>query len=158
MKKAAERLGISSATKFVGVADNKNVPELMREADVVIVPSRHEYPEGLPLTIYEALSARTPIVASDHPMFRNVLVDCETALIFPAGDAQKLASTIELLLSDPALYARLSQTSEKAWNEILLPVHMGSYLESWLSNDRNRLKWINSHALSSGIYGDLARR
>ena len=158
MKKAAERLGISSATKFVGLVDNKNVPELMREADVVIVPSRHEYPEGLPLTIYEALSARTPIIASDHPMFRNVLVDRESALIFPAGDAQKLASTIERLLSDPALYARLSQTSEKAWNAIQLPVQMGSFLESWLSNDRNRLNWIKAHALTSGRYGDLARR
>jgi len=41
----------------------------MRSADAIVIPSRHEYPEGLPLTIYEALAARTPIVASDHQCF-----------------------------------------------------------------------------------------
>jgi glycosyltransferase involved in cell wall biosynthesis len=158
MRQLAETLDILATTEFVGLVDNKHVPRLMREADLVIIPSRHEYPEGLPLTIYEALSARTPIVASDHPMFRNVLVDQESALIFPAGDAEKLAAAIERLLGDPELYARLSLGSEEAWNAIQLPVQMGNLLEAWLSNDRTRLDWLKAHTLNSGRYDNFIQR
>ena len=42
----------------------------MSAHDIVIVPSRHDYPEGLPMTIYEALAMRTPLVVSDHPMIK----------------------------------------------------------------------------------------
>ena len=158
MRQLAETLDILATTEFVGLVDNQHVPRLMREADLVIIPSRHEYPEGLPLTIYEALSTRTPIVASDHPMFRNVLVDQESALIFPAGDAEKLAAAIERLLGDPELYARLSLGSEEAWNAIQLPVQMGSLLEAWLSNDRTRLDWLKAHTLNSGRYDNFIQR
>jgi glycosyltransferase involved in cell wall biosynthesis len=158
MQRKAERLGISKVTRFAGLVDNKRVPELMREADLVIIPSRHEYPEGLPLTIYEALSARTPVIASDHPMFRNVLVDHESALIFPAGDAEKLSEAIELLLNDPVLYAEISQNCEAAWNAIQLPVQMGLFLESWILNDTSQLNWIKAHALTSGKYNNFMQR
>ena len=93
----AERSNINTAVEFLGLVDNQRIVEYMRAADAVIVPSRHSYAEGLPMTIYEALCSRTPIVASDHPMFRGRLVDGESALIFRASAPVDLAAKIEKL-------------------------------------------------------------
>ena len=128
MTRLAQTLNLQDDVDFLGVVANEEVPSAMRSADIVVVPSRHECPEGLPMTIYEALSARTPIIASDHPMFRGALVDGESALIFRAGDSDALAAVIGHLLDDPELYANLSARSESAWNHIQLPVQMGDLL------------------------------
>jgi glycosyltransferase involved in cell wall biosynthesis len=150
----ARSLGISDVVDFVGVVPNDDVPVAMRAADVVVIPSRHEYPEGLPLTIYEALAARTPIIASDHPMFRGVLVDGETAIIFPAGEIDALAAAITKLLRDAALYNSLSLSAEAAWNRIQLPVSMGNFLEAWISDSPAEVEWLREHSLMSGYYNE----
>ncbi len=151
----ARKLGISDAVDFVGLVANEDVPAAMRAVDAVVIPSRHDYPEGLPLTIYEALCARTPIVASDHPMFRGTLVDGESALIFPAGNVERLASSLHKLLCDAALYAALSLRSEATWEHIQLPVKMGAFLDAWISDDPAQTQWIMDHRLISGRYDKL---
>lgn len=116
----AKRLGMADNVEFLGVLPNDEIPALMQSADAVIVPSRHSFPEGLPLTLYEALASRTPTIASDHPMFAGHLSDGESALIFPAADSGALAAKIDQLLSDPALYARISHGSAQAWQRMQL--------------------------------------
>jgi glycosyltransferase involved in cell wall biosynthesis len=154
MADLAKSLRISDIVEFLGVVANEDVPKHMREADIVIIPSRHAYPEGLPLTIYEALSARTPIIASDHPMFREALVDGESAVIFRAGDVSHLAAAILKVLSDPVLYEALSARSETAWNRIQLPVTMGGLITAWLQDTAGQIQWLKDHNLSSDTYGD----
>jgi glycosyltransferase involved in cell wall biosynthesis len=148
----ARSLKVDDIVDFLGVVSNEDVPRAMREADVVVVPSRHEYPEGLPLTIYEALSARTPIVASDHPMFQEALIDGESAVIFPAGDVDRLAKSIKKILQDAELYQSLSIRSDAIWTSIQLPVTLGSFLEAWISDDPAQAQWIRDHSLLSGRY------
>ena len=99
MQKHSDQLNLSNIVTFAGLIPNEDIISEMRRADIVVVPSRHEYPEGMPLTIYEALSARTPIVASDHPMFGRVLIDQETAVIFKAGNSEHLAQQSECSLA-----------------------------------------------------------
>jgi glycosyltransferase involved in cell wall biosynthesis len=134
MQALADRLGLGGTVRFAGLVPNEDIPAAMRSADCVVIPSRHEYPEGLPLTIYEALSARTPIIASDHPMFKGALVDEQSALIFRAGDVAGLAAAIRRLREQPDLYAMLSANSEEAWQALQLPVSWGELLEKWLAD------------------------
>ena len=148
----AESLGLKDDVRFAGLIANEDVPAAMREADVVVIPSRHEYPEGLPLTIYEALAARTPIIASDHPMFFGALTHEQTALVFPASKADALASAIRRLGADPELYARLSLNSEAAWQALQLPVTWGELVERWLADTPEDAAWIRDHRLASGLY------
>ncbi|HEY9863856.1 MAG TPA: glycosyltransferase, partial [Candidatus Obscuribacterales bacterium] len=72
-KNQVRDLKIENSVEFLGLVPNKTIVPLMREADLVVVPSRHEYGEGFPKSINEALYSRTPIVASDHPMFLQKL-------------------------------------------------------------------------------------
>lgn len=152
MRALAERLDLIAQLNFAGVKANEDIPETMRAADAVIIPSRHEYPEGLPLTIYEALAARTPIIASDHPMFHGALLHEHTALIFPAGDAAALAGAIRRLSTDADTYARMSRNSEIAWHALKLPVTWGDLIERWLVDDDGDRSWIGNHRLNSGRY------
>ena len=124
----------------------------MRRADAVVIPSRHDYPEGLPLTIYEALAARTPIIASDHPMFRGALVHEESALTYPAGNAHALAEAIQRLSADATTYERLSENSEAAWRALQLPVSWGAFIERWVGDSPDEEDWLWAHRLTSGLY------
>ena len=151
MQRLAQDLDLGDGVRFAGLIPNEDVPAAMREADVVVIPSRHEYPEGLPLTIYEALAARTPIIASDHPMFRGALAHEQSALIFPAGDIDALAASIRRLIAEPELYDRLSRDSEQAWQALQLPVSWGALLEKWLADDLADRDWLWEHRLRSGL-------
>ena len=148
----AKHLQIEDCVEFLGLVSNKTVVPLMREADLVVVPSRHEYPEGFPLVIYEALCSRTPIVASDHPMFRSKLVNQISALIFPAGDPTTLALCIEKLLSDPEIYYKLSSASDNVWKSLQLPVKWADLVNRWLFDSPENRQWLFEHRLLSGKY------
>ncbi|WP_216599930.1 glycosyltransferase family 4 protein [Sphingomonas sp. AP4-R1] len=145
----AERLGLGGVVRFAGLVANEDVPGIMAAADYVVVPSRHEYPEGLPLTIYEALASRTPLVASDHPMFRGALVDGRSARIFAAGSPRALADALAGLERAPALYAALSEGGAAAWDALQLPVTWGALVEHWLEGEAG---WLADHAVASGRY------
>ena len=107
-----------------------------READLLVVPSRHDYLEGFSMTIYKGLTSRTPIVASDHPMFRGRLEDRRTAMVFEAGDASGMASTVAALMDSPALYEALSEASLPAWEALQIPVKWGDLVRSWAAPER----------------------
>lgn len=148
----AKQLHVEDYVEFLGLVPNKVVVLLMRDADLVLIPSRHEYPEGFPYTIYEALCSRTPIVASDHPMFRNNLKHGSSAMIFPAGNAIALSACIEKLLSDSTLYLNLSVASYDTWTQLQIPVNWADMINRWLwDSDENR-QWLFDHRLASGRY------
>lgn len=151
----ARDLQIEDCVEFLGLVPNKTIINLMREADLVLVPSRHEYPEGFPFVIYESLCSRTPIVASDHPMFRSKLVDRTSALIFPSGDPVALALSIEKLLSDPQLYQNLSTASYDVWKRLQIPVKWADLVNCWLFDSPENKQWLFKNRLSSGQYSQM---
>lgn len=148
----AEDLQIDDRIEFLGLLPHKQIVPAMRAADIVVIPSRHDYPEGCPMTLYEALCARTPIIASDHPMFNQKLVHQLDALIFPSGNPFALAKNIETLLSSPSLYQTLSSASFNTWKRLQLPVKWVNILYSWLLGNSNEQQWLFEHRLASGRY------
>lgn len=148
----AKQLGIADCVEFLGIVPNNTVVTLMREADVVLIPSRHEYPEGFPLAITHALCSRTPIVTSDHPMFKNNLRHGVSAMIFPSGNSIALAETITKLLTDPELYFSLSLASATAWEQLQIPVKWAEMINRWLDDSQENQQWLFEHRLTSGLY------
>lgn len=152
MAARAAALGLGDAANFAGAIANEQIPAAMRAVDAVVVPSRHAYPEGMPLTIYEALSARTPILASDHPMFKGVLVDGQSAAIFRASDPGAMADAIEALGRDSQRYEMLSRNTLATWENLQLPVVWGDLIAHWLEDGEAGCGWLRDHAISSGLY------
>ncbi|MEP7101903.1 MAG: glycosyltransferase [Burkholderiales bacterium] len=145
----ATELQIADQVSYLGLVKHSAVIPLMRDADLVIVPSRHEYPEGFPMTIYEALSSRTPIVASDHPMYGRHLGETKAAFIYPAGDHQALAAAIETLMAEPARYAALSNASAASWDRLQLPVTWGKLMTDWLLPLPEQRSALSKYALAA---------
>ncbi|MDB5525906.1 MAG: hypothetical protein JWM58_3669 [Rhizobium sp.] len=135
LKQLSQKLEIDQLVRFVGLVPNNEIIQRMRDADLVVVPSRHEYPEGLPLTIYEAFCSRTPLVASDHPMFLENIVHEQSGLLFRAGDPLDLSRQISRLLDDPALYRSLSSNSDDAWQRIQISDTWADVIDRWLEGN-----------------------
>ncbi|MBD0349497.1 MAG: glycosyltransferase family 4 protein [Thermoleophilia bacterium] len=62
----------------------------------------------IPNKAYQALACGTPLVTSDSRAARELLVDGESALLVPPGDAHALASAVRRLAADPDLRARIA--------------------------------------------------
>jgi glycosyltransferase involved in cell wall biosynthesis len=148
-QRQSEALQVTDLVTFVGKIPNDQVMLRMRQADIVLVPSHPAYPEGCPFTIFEALCARTPMVVSDHPVFRDNLVHRSNAMVFPAQNAIAFADCIQQLVGDPVLYRQLSEMADDTWERLQVPVSWGNLIERWVMGDA---PWLSSHSLASGIY------
>jgi len=147
-----EQLEIKDSVEFLGIVPTQTLEPLMRESDLVLVTSRHEYPEGFPLTIQHALRTRTPIVASDHPMFKTHLKHGVNSMIFEAGNSQALAECIEKVISDSALYHNLSVASHSTWHELRLPVKWAELISRWLDDSPESKQWLFEKRLAAEYY------
>lgn len=112
------------------------VQEMMAASDLVIVPSRHAYSEGMPKAIYDALCVRTPLVVSDHPVFTANLIHGESAMIFPEGQAGAIADAIGAALQ-PGTYGCLSQGGLNAWNRMQIETKWLDLVDAWLTGDND---------------------
>jgi glycosyltransferase involved in cell wall biosynthesis len=140
---------VSDAVEFLGAVASDTVIDLMRRAAIVVIPSRHEYSEGFPLTIFEALCARTPIVASDHPMFRHHLVNRQSAMVFHERHERELAQRVIELMRDPNLYGSLSDVAVATWEAAQVPVKWTAMIQRWLSDAPADRAWLESNAVGS---------
>lgn len=153
-EKQVHSLNLEYQIEFLGIIPNKSIVPLMQKADCVVVPSRIEYPEGFPKTIDEAFCSRTPIIASNHPMFMLKLIHEQNALIFPASQPQALANSIKKLMSSPELYQRLSLATNEAWKSLQVPVKWADFIHHWLFDSPEYQQWFSNHRLSSGQYSE----
>lgn len=148
----AKQLKIADCVEFLGLVQHDTVVPLMREADLVVVPSRHEYPEGFPMTIYEAFCSRTPLVASNHPMFQNNLKHDVNAIIFPASNSTALSESIEKILSDSELYQSLSVASSEACKSLEIPIKWADLINFLIYDSQENQRKLFDYRLSSGYY------
>ncbi len=143
-----EHHGLQDHVTLPGLIPNHEVEPFMRQNDVVVVPSRPEYPEGFPLVIHHGLRSRTPLVASNHPVFLLHLKDEVGALLFPAGDAPAMATAFRRVLTEPALYAQLSLSAHDTWRQMRLPVKWRDIIEHWIKGTAEDGRWLEQNTLA----------
>ncbi len=94
--------GISERVRFLG--ERRDVPELMRAADVHCQPNSAAEPFGL--TYVEALYAALPVVTTGVGGALEIVTP-ECGLLVPPGDAEALRNALRRVIDDPELRARL---------------------------------------------------
>jgi glycosyltransferase involved in cell wall biosynthesis len=102
LEEQARRLRIEDAVLFVGLRND--VPELLRAADVVALPS---FTEALPTVLIEAAASGRPVVATRVGGTPEVVEDGSTGLLVPAGDAEAFGEALVRLLGDAGLRASM---------------------------------------------------
>lgn len=108
LREQARRLGIETAVQFLGF--RADVPALLAIADLFVLPSLSE---GLSIAILEAMAAGKPVVSTRVGGNPELVVDGETGLLVESADAERLATAMTRLLSDPREARRLGQNSRR---------------------------------------------
>ena len=148
-RQTAAAEGVGDLVDFLGMIPHEEATRRMASVDLVVVPSRHSYPEGLPNTIYEALAARTPLIVSDHPTFQGRLLDRQQCLVFKSPDTKDLADKIQDLWEDRDLYERLSANSEAAHNSLYVGINWKELVEKFIGDPFNRNGWVERNSLAA---------
>lgn len=96
LERAARGTGAGNRVVFAG--ERRDVHDLMRGAKVLALPSVYE---AFPLVVLEAMACGLPVAASGVDGVPEAVVDGETGVLVPPGDADWLAEALIGLLNDP---------------------------------------------------------
>jgi glycosyltransferase involved in cell wall biosynthesis len=86
------------------------VAEWLSRIDIFVLPSRSE---ALSNSLMEAMACGCCVVASDVGGNPELVSDRDTGVLFRAGDAHGLAEALRLVITDPALRARLAESGRR---------------------------------------------
>jgi len=104
--KMTKELDITARVAFVGFIDNRQIPSLLAEHDIMVMPSIMES-ESFGVAALEASSVGLPVIASDVGGVSEVVSDNETGILVRPGDSENLAAAIKKLAGDVALRKRM---------------------------------------------------
>lgn len=93
----------------------EQMPELLAEYDALLFPS--EWPEPFGRAIMEAMAVGLVVIGTTTGGTSDVLVENETGLTYPSGDAAALARQIERLRDDRQLGQRLARRARRTVEE-----------------------------------------
>jgi glycosyltransferase involved in cell wall biosynthesis len=109
LKTQARTLGIAEKVVFAG--HRSDIPDVLGAIDILGISSLYE---GTPLALFEAMAAGKAIVSTAVDGCREVLLDGETGLLVPAGDAAALADALLRVIETPSLRESLSASARAA--------------------------------------------
>lgn len=98
----------SDRVRFVGIRND--VPELLQHADVFWIGSEFE---GQSNALIEAMQAGLPVVASDIPGNRDLVISNQTGRLVAVGDTADFARQTQGLLENPAESRRLGDAARQ---------------------------------------------
>jgi glycogen synthase len=114
LEAAIRRHGLADNVRITGFRPHREIPAILRHADVFCLPSRYE---ELGSVLLEAMQAGLPIVASDVGGIPDALG--AAGRLVPPADAAALAAALDALLSDPSEATRLGRLARehvRAWD------------------------------------------
>lgn len=102
-----DTLGLDGTVDVVGWVSPNAVPDLMRSAQILVLPS---YMEGQPMAILEAMAKGLCVVASSAGGIPD-LIDDQCAILIAPGDVDSLADALVNVITDGQLRVRLGHAA-----------------------------------------------
>jgi len=104
----ARELHLGDGLIFAGFRPPEEIPSILKAADVFVMSSVEE---GLGTSLFDAMAAGAPIVATRAGGIPEIVRDGETGLLVPTRDSAALAEAIVRVLNDAALARRLANAA-----------------------------------------------
>lgn len=120
LKRIAGAMGISESVRFAGFLDHEAKIAEFDSADVYINTNAVD---NMPVSIVEAMAMGVPVVSTDAGGIPYLIRHGENGLLVPTGDSDAMADSIEELLNEPQLVAKISEkgrarAQSSAWPEV----------------------------------------
>ncbi len=112
LQSSAAQLGLDECVTFAGARANAEVLARVESSDMVVLPSvvtSSGKMEGVPVALMEALALGTPVIASDLSGVGELIIDGETGLLVPPGNAAAIADAVQRISDDAAMRRRLAR-------------------------------------------------
>ena len=94
----AAALGVAGRVRFLGFANQTQLPAIYTSADLMVLPSMYE-PFGV--VVNEAMLCGCPVAASDHVgAARDLIEHGRTGFAYPCGDTDALAAILRQALEN----------------------------------------------------------
>ncbi|WP_433212646.1 glycosyltransferase [Microtetraspora malaysiensis] len=121
LRRLAARLGVERRTLFLGFLPHERIPAVLRDVDVLVLPSRYE---ELGSVLVEAMYSGVPVVASATGGVPELVRHRESGLLVPPGSPYAIAEALRELTAHPALAAALAsrarrQAAELTWDTLV---------------------------------------
>jgi glycosyltransferase involved in cell wall biosynthesis len=125
-------LGISKSCRFTG--QQKNILPVLKNTNVFVLPSSSE---GLSTVILEAMNNNVPVIASDIPGNRELIINGLTGWLVPVGDMDGLANTIVKAYQQPEKMKRMAQEAYTRTADYSITDVSNKYFNLYLSLMQN---------------------
>jgi phosphatidylinositol alpha-1,6-mannosyltransferase len=114
----AHRLGLDDRVRFLGRVPDETLPSVYRAGDAFVMMCRERWAgleaEGFGIVFLEAAASGLPAIAGRSGGSHEAVVDGETGMVVDSDDVTVLAQTLERLVVDPVLRARMG-TAARTW-------------------------------------------
>ena len=110
----ARELGIEDTVHFAGWCNQQRIHELLRQADILVLPS---YDEVMPLVILEALAHGVAVVCTPVGEIPSVLTDGVNARFVAPGDIEQLCAVLRELSQRPELLRALQRNGQALYHQ-----------------------------------------
>jgi glycosyltransferase involved in cell wall biosynthesis len=99
--KEVSRAGLDDRVYFLGPVPNREMPALMRTADIIAYATREG--EGIPRALLEGMACGKPVVATEVAGIPEAVIDGVTGFVVKPRDIAALADRLSILLVDDSL-------------------------------------------------------
>lgn len=128
-------LGLADKVSLPGWVGPADVEKLLAGADILVLPS---HDENLPMSVIEAMANGLAVIATPVGATEEIVIDGETGLLVPPGDAPALAVALERLIGDAALREKLGAAALAMHRERLeITPYVARLVEIW----RDTIAW-----------------
>jgi glycosyltransferase involved in cell wall biosynthesis len=116
LRARVKELGLEGRVRFLGMATQDTLAELMSAADVFCLASTRE---GWPNVVHEALACGTPVVATDVGAVRQMLSSVRFGSVVPVSDTPSLVAGLRDGLTRGWDHAAISRWGRsRSWDQV----------------------------------------
>ncbi len=103
-------------TDLLGFLSQRSVSRLLAEVRVglVVLHPTHNYVDAFPVKLFEYMAAGLPVVASDFPLWKEIVGSSSCGLLVDPMDPRAIADAIQWLLTHPEEAEKMGEQGRKA--------------------------------------------
>jgi len=137
LKERTIKYGLQDKVRFYGYKSNAS--EYFKYFDCLVLPSKSE---GFGLVIVEAFKEKVPVIASNIDIFKELIVDDKTGILFDLEDINELVKAINkvISMSEKEKQIMIQQAYELYEREFTFDIMRNKYMELYFSLLKSKLK------------------